>query len=223
MKIPLYRDVHKKLQIISRAQWKAAGRFQKVADARLAALIKQKYPKRKSAQYPRSKYPEEYAKIFEAIKPRYTVVFENLVKKEIRLKEILNFLASRQKIQETEEEHVVYACSSGQYNSQGFGAVTYARNDVRGKSDLFQSAGIPFRIEEEKQSHGGTNFKLIAKTDAAGFDQLKRRPVDLVELVRMCWKRGSNPRVSMPFLPHGFEEANGLDFFGNYLLDKAAK
>jgi hypothetical protein len=221
MKIPSYRDVYKKLQFISRAKWKAARRFQKVADARLATLIKQKYPKRKSAEYPRSKYPEEYAQIFAQIKPRYTILCETLLKKEIRLVAVLNFLASRQKVERT-EENVVYECSSGSYTSQGFGAVTYARNDVRGKSDLFQSEGIPFRIEEEKQSHGGTNFKLIAETDAAGFDQLKRRPIDLVEIVRLCWKRGSNPRVSMPFLPHGFEEANGLDFFGNY-LDKAAK
>ncbi len=37
----------------------------------------------------------------------------------------------------------------------------------------------------------------------------------MVEYVRLCWKRGVNPRVYCPFLPHGFEEEHGLDFQGN--------
>ncbi len=35
------------------------------------------------------------------------------------------------------------------------------------------------------------------------------------EWVRQCWKLGANPRVFDPFLPHGFEERNGLDYCGN--------
>lgn len=42
----------------------------------------------------------------------------------------------------------------------------------------------------------------------------KRKGVDMVELVRLCWSKGLNPRVYFPYLPHGFEERHGLDFFG---------
>ncbi len=39
--------------------------------------------------------------------------------------------------------------------------------------------------------------------------------VPLVDWVQACWKRGVNPRVYDPFLPHGFEQRHGLDFHGN--------
>jgi len=42
-----------------------------------------------------------------------------------------------------------------------------------------------------------------------------RRPgPTLREQVRLCWKRGVNPRVYSPFLPHGYEQSVGLDYFG---------
>lgn len=44
----------------------------------------------------------------------------------------------------------------------------------------------------------------------------------MVEVVRLCWKREVNPRVMYPFLPHGFEERHGLDYFGGKALDKAS-
>jgi hypothetical protein len=31
-------------------------------------------------------------------------------------------------------------------------------------------------------------------------------------------KKGVNPRVYMPFLPHGIEQQLGLDYFGNDLV-----
>jgi len=43
----------------------------------------------------------------------------------------------------------------------------------------------------------------------------RRYAFTLKERVRRCWKNGLNPRVFHPFLPHGYEEKNSLDYFGN--------
>ena len=39
----------------------------------------------------------------------------------------------------------------------------------------------------------------------------------LREQVRRSWARGVNPRVFNPFLPHGYEEQEGIDYFGRDL------
>ena len=66
--------------------------------------------------------------------------------------------------------------------------------------------------------YGGTDsatYGVLIDTTPIGWEILKRKPaVPLRETVRLCWKRGVNPRVSMPFLPHGYEESVGLDYFG---------
>ncbi|HZC30139.1 MAG TPA: hypothetical protein VE261_01385 [Gaiellaceae bacterium] len=36
----------------------------------------------------------------------------------------------------------------------------------------------------------------------------------LVEYVAECWRLGANPRVLIPFLPHGFEEKHGIGWDG---------
>lgn len=33
-------------------------------------------------------------------------------------------------------------------------------------------------------------------------------------IVKRLWSTGTNPRVLMPFLPHGYEDSVGLDYFG---------
>jgi hypothetical protein len=51
----------------------------------------------------------------------------------------------------------------------------------------------------------------------------QRKPAPpLREQVRLCWKLGVNPRVYNPWLPHGFEAREGLDFYGNDLREKSA-
>jgi len=37
----------------------------------------------------------------------------------------------------------------------------------------------------------------------------------LVQQVQMSWKRGCNPRVYNPFLPHGFEAKHGISMLGD--------
>ena len=44
----------------------------------------------------------------------------------------------------------------------------------------------------------------------------------LREWLALCWKRGCNPRVYNPWLPHGIEERLGVTYFGE-LKPLAAK
>lgn len=54
--------------------------------------------------------------------------------------------------------------------------------------------------------------------DAIDVEIVKRSPPPpLREQVRLAWKRGVNPRVYNPFLPHGYEEQAGIDYFGRDL------
>ena len=58
----------------------------------------------------------------------------------------------------------------------------------------------------------------VRVADAVDAEILRRcPPPTLREQVRRSWARGVNPRVFNPFLPHGYEEQVGIDFFGRDL------
>ena len=115
------------------------------------------------------------------------------------------------------------------YWSQGYGACNYARAAAERVADLARFYGIPCEVHEiERHRVGGqyprdsATYGVFVDTTPLGWQILKRKPgPGLVEVVRLCWKRGVNPRVMYPFLPHGFEEKHGLDYFGGKMLDKA--
>lgn len=71
------------------------------------------------------------------------------------------------------------------------------------------------RIETDVvDSPGGWTLRARVATPA-DVELLKRLPgPGLREEVRWCWANGMQPRVFNPFLPHGFEEREGLDYFG---------
>lgn len=53
---------------------------------------------------------------------------------------------------------------------------------------------------------------------------LKHKPgVSMRDFVKQCWARGVNPRVYCPFLPHGFEERQGIDFQGREVAPLGVK
>jgi len=114
------------------------------------------------------------------------------------------------------------------YWSQGYGACKYAHAAADRTADLARFYGVPCEVHEiERHRVGGqypqesATYGVFVDTTPIGWEILKRKPgPGMVETVRLCWKRGVNPRVMYPFLPHGFEERHGLDFFGER-LDKA--
>jgi hypothetical protein len=98
---------------------------------------------------------------------------------------------------------------SSTYRSQTQ-AAKYAKERAREYGDKAEMHGVPWRMESEKG-----DYSVMVPLTEAGAERLRRRPgVGLVEWARLCWKRGVNPRVYCPFLPHGFEERHGLDYFG---------
>lgn len=118
------------------------------------------------------------------------------------------------------------------YSTQGHGARSYARNAACAEADRFRSAGVEaevtFREPKKRPDPVNGSFGYVDMSGefevhgllASELDgEIARRAPGLTlrEHVRQCWARGVNPRVDMPFLPHGYEEREGLDFFGNDL------
>lgn len=119
--------------------------------------------------------------------------------------------------------------STGDYRSQGFGAEKYAREAARNVLDHLEANGIDGEIREDRRepiiscgwSMSSVTFNVYAGCDETVCEVVRRKPgVDLVEWVRRQWARGCNPRVANPFIPTGFEEKHGLDYFGGYVKKK---
>ena len=84
---------------------------------------------------------------------------------------------------------------------------------------IFNGLIAEVRTEGESRSYRGgiyyQDYAVWAATSLQGWRLLRYKPkLSLCEWVRLCWKRGVNPRVYNPFLPVGYEEKVGLDFFG---------
>jgi len=121
--------------------------------------------------------------------------------------------------------------SSSTHRSTGRGA-DYARVSATIAVEGLKGRGVevlvePYQYDGDDQEKmrfaretGPDGFRVVALVEApVDGEVLKRLPgVPLREWVRLCWKLGANPRVYNPYLPHGFEEKYGLDFFGNDLL-----
>jgi len=119
---------------------------------------------------------------------------------------------------------------SSTHRSTGRGA-DYARAGATIAAEGLKGRGVEVSVESYQYEEfdqermrfaretGPDGFRVVALVEAeVDGEVLKRLPgVPLREWVRLCWKLGANPRVYNPYLPHGYEEKNGLDFFGNEL------
>lgn len=102
-----------------------------------------------------------------------------------------------------------------EFSSQGpGGAEKYARVAAEIDAARYAAYGVDAKVVPDPE---GKDFAVLVATDQLGLDMTKHKPSSLsfVEAVRMAWAKGANPRVFWPLLPYGFEEENGLDFFGN--------
>lgn len=165
---------------------------------------------------------EEHNAIFASYKLKADEVWETWKAERGRLdKELAALAASIVPRPGSMAEKIVDA-STNTYRSQGYSAESYARGLIEINQATFALAypGLKFEIKElrwgfNKEPYG---WALMVHVEEELDAEVVRRsgsktPID--ELVRLCWKHGRNPRVYMPFLPHGFEERNGLDYFGN--------
>jgi hypothetical protein len=120
-----------------------------------------------------------------------------------------------------DEWHFVGASYDWTYSTQGYGASKYAQGIAEEIADKARAVGLPVRVEREhgERSERGTypsaRWAVYVETDALTARAIEYLPGPSVrEWVRLCWKRGVNPRVYCPFLPVGYEEQAGLDHFG---------
>jgi hypothetical protein len=115
---------------------------------------------------------------------------------------------------------------AGDYGSQGYGALRYAEGSVQLTADVARAEGFVDGVDLVVVTARDYDEVVIAavRVESEVDAEIVRRcpPLSLREQVRRCWKRGVNPRVLNPFLPHGYEEQVGLDFFGGDLRATAA-
>lgn len=112
--------------------------------------------------------------------------------------------------------------STWDYSTQGFGALRYAEGAVQAIADVARGRGfvdgvdlVVLLVPYEKTQAWLAAVRVEAEVDV---EILKRSPPPpLREQVRLSWARGVNPRVYNPFLPHGYEEQVGIDYFGRDL------
>lgn len=115
------------------------------------------------------------------------------------------------------------------YNSQGFGATKYTQCAAEVMVDHIRHHGIeavtahypgvykPSPYPGVASYSAGECFVVAAKVAGQiDIEILKRKPCpNSRETIKSILQRGCNLRVFDPFLPHGTEEALGLDHFGN--------
>jgi len=154
---------------------------------------------------------------------RYQVLAEKIVARRRRAwkgwQARLVALAEHTSI-EPGESRVVWEHWASTWSTQGWGAEAYARGAAEGDADKARYYDVPVevvRVSEPFTTGRGAHVKYQVKCAVSelGAEVLKRRSgPSLREWVRLCWKRGVNPRVYSPFLPAGYEERVGLDYFG---------
>ena len=120
---------------------------------------------------------------------------------------------------------LVREVSQTDYSSQGFSAAKYAQCSAESIADVCRHHGLETvvtRVEHESILQAN-KYWLIWQVHALVLEPLDVdillycRGPSLREVVRLAWKRGANPRVYMPFLPHGYEQQEGIDFQGRDL------
>jgi len=111
------------------------------------------------------------------------------------------------------------------YSSQGLGSFQYAKREADQHVLLCETHNVKAEVEVETRRfkaspiYGGgssSDFKVYAYVrDETDIEILLRKTMSLRDMVKWCWGNGVNPRVYNPFIPHGYEEKVGLDYFGN--------
>lgn len=158
-------------------------------------------------------------------KPRFHERADALYHELGRLKKLLDELAPLAELRRGDEWHHLDSRRAGDYPSQGYGALKYAEGSVQLVADVARVEGFVDGVDLvvlTSATGGEYNDDVVIAAvrvaDAVDAEILRRcPPPSLREQVRLCWKRGINPRVFSPWLPHGYEEREGLDFFGRDL------
>jgi len=197
-------------------------------DEAARARYREIHPRRK---FDHSKAAKEdfYAPMLEEWKAKFSAKLDEREAFEKESKERLAVLAADTPFPPSAEMTMVASESGGSYHTQGYGANKYARASLEALADKAAFHGLETEIRvletgpRDRYGIAHETYGLFAPTTEEGAALLAfKQEVPLRDLVRMSWKRGVNPRVYMPFLPHGYEASQEIDFFGNDLRDQPA-
>lgn len=161
-----------------------------------------------------------YDKYSPLLRARADAVHEEVERLSQRLAELAPLAELRRAGPEGEWHHLD-SRRAGDYRSQGYGALRYAEGSVQLTADVARAEGFVDGVDLvvlTARDYDDVVVAAVRVADAVDAEILRRcPPPPLREQVRLCWSRGINPRVLNPFLPHGYEEKAGLDFFGRDL------
>lgn len=134
-----------------------------------------------------------------------------------------NRIAETLHVEPGEDWHEAERIGSWAYSSQGYGAVSYAKGACENRMLDFEAHGVETRIRKTdakpaKGFHGVPSATFVGEArvrDALDIEIGKRKPrLSLRDWMKACWRKGLNPRVLNPFLPHGLEERMGVGYQG---------
>ena len=101
------------------------------------------------------------------------------------------------------------------YSSQGYGASRYAKGAAESDALVYRRLGVPVEVRTVKNGVSEV-FEVWANVESiADHEIARRKKLSLRDWLKDCLRRGLDPRVFDPFLPHGIERRLGLDYFGN--------
>lgn len=211
-----------------RAIWPKQELLRELFNLSVLELARRVYPKRKIDLVKAFELVKDRAD-FEELRDRTAAQLDALEKKRTRLNEEIDCFAPGAELRSrTGRWLAADVVRSGDYHTQGFGATRYAE----GAAVLRATGAIPYceavvwreseRIDYgatpncfRGESHSTTFVVCVRVDEEVDLEVLKHRPAPtLREQVRGCWASGVNPRVYLPFLPHGYEERVGIDYQG---------
>lgn len=195
-------------------------RYEAQYDEERTALFKRLYPKRKVIKFELLKDNSEADALWQKWQTAASDAWKRRNKEEEDFETRLVELAKLEEVPVTKFLGQVDRVYSSGYSTQTNPSY-YAKNSAEAKADQARANGFQAEVKPigPYEYISGTTYQdygVFVNTTEIGWEMLKRRPgPGLKEWVRMCWKRGVNPRVYNPFLPPGIEEKLGLDYFGN--------
>jgi hypothetical protein len=145
---------------------------------------------------------EEYRRLIESFTGHHArLVFS----REWSLAILRNLIIDANLRPQAGDQRLSYSWVYGRYSQPS--DAHYERADIELQREQAEELGLRTEVEN--------NYIYAFVADPVDVEIIKMNPLPRKEWVRRCWKKGVNPRVFNPYLPHGFEEANGLDYFGN--------
>lgn len=189
--------------------WKACHEFDKEANARVDALL---------PEFREAAIAEEKERARE-----WRIPWDQ---EGALLEEQLDKAAESLPLPVTTDWNLVYELSENYFSTQT-NSGSYSKGLVEWEAEKLRRVGIDAQVRgsvkppEFSQVAGfpcrrTIYYQVWAKTTTIGYAQLGYMPSPPQrDFLQFMWRRGLNPRVYRPHLPHGLEEKLGLDFYGN--------